>query len=279
MKLWIGIALAAQLTAGAAGTQTDVQAQAPAANEERTRPEWVRKPSGQDIANALNSTASRGQPVGWAVMRCRATAAGTLNPCRVIIESPDPGPIGKVALKLAPIFRLKPAMKDGKPIDGGHILVPIIIGSPTATPRTTYSPGRPSFMLTPLTGRRTGAPQMPCPFDTEKTTTCEAREIYWTDTPMLEDTAPLIIEAQQTTGVSTVVCQFTAAGRFENCKIDGENSPGATKAVGSTLAKLKAPQLANGQPMPAPTMVAVLYDWATLTKAANAILADEKAWP
>ncbi|NQE61061.1 hypothetical protein [Caulobacter sp. RHG1] len=277
MKLWIGVALAAQLLAGAASAQT----QTPPADAAPTRPEWVRKPSGQDIANALDSTLSLGQQSGWALMRCWVTAAGTLKPCRVIIQSPDPGKIGRVALKLAPIFRLKPAIKDGKPVDGGHVLVPIVIGSPeTGTPRLTFSPGRPSFVLTPLTGReKTGARQMACPFDTDKTPVCEAREVYWTDTPMLEDTAPIIIDAQQATGLSTVFCRFTAAGRFETCRIDGEEGPGATKAVSKTLAKLKAPVLADGQPMPAPAMVALVYDWTTLTKAAHAILEDIKAAP
>lgn len=273
MKLWMGTVLAVLLAAGAANVQ------APAAEQKPTRPEWIRKPSADEIVQTLKRVIRNGEPVGWALMKCHVTAKGILDPCRVIIENPDPGEIGKVALKLAPIFRLKPAVKDGQPVDGGDILVPIVIGSPEGTPRTSYAPGRPAYVLSPASSKKAGVMQMPCPLGVNAGGLCEAREIYWTDAPALEDTAPLILEAQQETGFSTVFCELTATGRFEKCQMDGENSPSAVKAMSRTLPKLKAPVFMSGEPVATPAIVALVYDWTILTKAARAILAYEKTAP
>jgi hypothetical protein len=275
MKLWIGTALAIVLTA------TPASAQTPPAEGAVTRPEWVRKPSGQDIADVVDRTVNSYDriPVGWAVMSCQVTAAGKLDACRVIVEAPDPGKIGKIALQLSSFFLLKPAMKDGQPIDGGEIVVPIVVAAPGFTPRPTYAPGRPSFVLSPLTGQKPASIRMPCPFDTDKAVVCEAREISWTDTPDLHETAPLILAAQQETGSSTAFCELTAAGLLEKCRMEGKTSPAAVKAMSQTLAQFKAPTLASGGPLATPAVVALIYDWSALTKTARALVADDKRAP
>lgn len=275
MKLWIGTALAIVLTATAASAQT------PPAEGAVTRPEWVRKPSEQDIADVVHRTVNSANriPVGWAVMKCHVTAAGELDACHVIVEAPDPGKIGKAALQLSSFFRLKPAMKDGQPIDGGEIVVPIVVRTPGFTPRPTYAPGRPSFVLSPLIGQKQVSIRMPCPFDPDKAAVCEARDISWTDAPDPFETAPLILAAQQETGSSTAFCQLTAAGLLEKCRMEGKTSPAAVNAMNQTLAQLKGPTLASGGPLATPAVVALVFDWKALTKTARALVADDKRAP
>lgn len=275
MKLWIGTALAMVLTATVASAQT------PPAKGAVTRPEWVRKPTRQDIADVVDRTVNSSSriPVGWAVMRCQVTATGQLDACRLILEAPDPGLIGKIALRLSSFFQLKPAMKDGQPIDGGQILVPIVVAAPGYMPRPTYAPGQPSFVLSPLSGEKPagekpGRIRMPCPFD--KATVCEGREISWTDTPDPAETAPLILATQQETGSSTVFCELTAAGVLEKCRMEGVTSPAAVNAMSQTIAQFKAPSLASGGPLATPAVVALVYDWPALTKMARALVADDK---
>lgn len=238
-----------------------------------TRPEWAKKPTGDQMYSALSRQARADDMAGWAVIRCFVTAKGMLTQCVTIAESSERYEFGKSALRLAPLFRIKPAMRDGAPVDGGDILVPMVFGSAKmGAPKASYAPGRPSFRLTPVAEGKRGATVIPCPTDDSTPKPCQAEEIYWADSPPLEETAPIILRAQLKTGVSTVFCDYTEAGKFERCQIDGEQSPPAAKAVGQTLPKLKDPRTLAGKPT-GPCMVALVYDWEALTKAAEAIVA------
>ncbi|MET3665123.1 hypothetical protein [Caulobacter sp. 1776] len=251
-------------------------AQTQAGERRLTHPEWDRKPTGADIANVLDQVVSRGQPVGWALLKCHATAKGNLTRCRVIIESPDPGDMGKVALRLAPIFKLKLLTKDGEPVEGGTVLIPLVIGSPdVGTPVMSYAPGAPSFTVSPVVENKVGSKKIQCPVGADKTAICEARPFYWNDTPPLEEIAPIILAAGQTTGISTLYCRLTVAGRFETCQMEGENNPRVLAAVGKTLPGLKSPKRYGSDDAVAPAIVAIVYDWPNLTKAAQAIIAAE----
>lgn len=53
---------------------------------------------------------------GAATLRCVVTTEGFLSDCRAAGESPAGKGFGAAALMLAPSFRMKPAMKDGRPV-------------------------------------------------------------------------------------------------------------------------------------------------------------------
>jgi hypothetical protein len=237
-----------------------------------THAEWERKPQADQMAEIAKRTAGPAETVGWALMKCRVDAQGRLSPCKVVVESPDSGPIGRIALRLAPIFKLKPVTKEGEPVEGGIVLVPIAIASPDkAIPPMSYTPGRPSYTLVQATENRPGVTRILCPLGSDKTTICEANEFFWEKGLRLDESAPIILATEQTTGVSTLFCQFTAAGRFENCQIDGENNPRILAAVSKILAKLKSPKRFWSDEPVAPASIAMVYDWAVLTKAARAV--------
>lgn len=242
--------------------------------------DWEQRPTADQMMEAAKRTAGPVEFSGWAVLECTVTAQGRLSACRVLIESPDPGSAGKAALRLAPIFRLKTVTQDGEPAEGGRVRMPIVFSMPDQpTPPMSYAVGRPSYTVTPATKNKPGVTRILCPLGADKTTVCEAREFYWGEGLAIDESAPTILAAEQATGVSTLFCQLTVAGRCENCQMDGENNPRILTAVGKTVPKLKSPKyLWNDEPV-APATVAIVYDWAMLTKAAKAITAPAAPEP
>ena len=244
-----------------------------------TRPEWAVRPTGEQMYNALSHSARVDEPSGWALIRCDVTDKGLLKDCIALAESSGHYEFGKTALRLAPIFRLKPATRDGKPTAGGRILIPLVWAMPgKGMPRLSYAPGQPSFLLKPLTERKPGAIVIPCPTAGDRQTACEAIQIYWREAPSLEETSPIVLQSGQSSGASTVYCQLVAGKPLQNCQMEGERGSTAQVVVSKTLAKLGTPTQMDGTPVTS-GVVAIVYDWPTLTTTAKAVVADSATKP
>ena len=91
------------------------------------QPRWLAKPDGDDIARVYPERAQRLNQSGRAVVRCHITAQGKLVDCEVIQEEPLGFDFGKAALKLTPLFHLRPRTVDGipDPTEGATITIPI----------------------------------------------------------------------------------------------------------------------------------------------------------
>lgn len=95
-------------------------------------PDWLRKPSGEDFAHYYPSRAQRMSVEGHATLSCTVTASGGLEACAVVSEAPDDQEFGAAALRMAKLFKMRPMTRDGAPVSGGEVRIPIRFVLPKA---------------------------------------------------------------------------------------------------------------------------------------------------
>lgn len=122
--------LAAQLAAAA----PPPPAPAPAAGPTLTRPDWERVPDGDELADHYPVKASAEAVAGKAVIICRVSRVGKLNNCSIESEEPAGYGFGIAAVELSGLFRMKPAMVDGKPVSDAWIRIPLAFSPPVPDP-------------------------------------------------------------------------------------------------------------------------------------------------
>ena len=93
-------------------------------------PNWLRKPTPQDIANVFPKKALADGVGGKAVIGCDVTVEGFLQNCKVLSESPKDYAFGAAGLQITPQLRMTPMMRGGKPVAGGTVQIPINRGAP-----------------------------------------------------------------------------------------------------------------------------------------------------
>ncbi len=91
------------------------------------RPDWVKKPTGEDLAWAFPERAARLELSGKSTIACEVTTQGGLINCRVVSETPTGEGFGAAALKLSRQFQMTPSS------DPGHlstVTIPIVFKVP-----------------------------------------------------------------------------------------------------------------------------------------------------
>ncbi len=91
-----------------------------------TTPAWTRRPSAEEFGRVYPDMALRNGVSGRVVIGCEVTAIGTLVKCSVIDEAPANFGFGAATLKLAADFHMRPRTRDGQPVAGVKITIPII---------------------------------------------------------------------------------------------------------------------------------------------------------
>lgn len=109
------------------------------------QPDWIAKPTGADIQRLYPAQALKQGVIGKVVMTCRVDDAGKLRRCAlndiaVTGENLPIGPnadlgFGAATLKLAELFQMKPASKDGVATAGGQIRIPVRWALPQSASR------------------------------------------------------------------------------------------------------------------------------------------------
>jgi|GEM_PF-1549269 TonB family protein len=89
------------------------------------QPDWVAKPTGDDLAALYPKDAAANQVEGRATIRCSVTTEGLLADCLVASEEPPGAGFGPAAVSMASRFRMRPMTKDGRPVGGGTVSIPI----------------------------------------------------------------------------------------------------------------------------------------------------------
>ena len=90
-----------------------------------TNPDWARKPSGEDIARYYPDRALRMEVEGKATLSCKVSAKGTLEGCSVVSEDPADQDFGSAALRMSKLFKMRPQTRDGAPVEGGTVRIPL----------------------------------------------------------------------------------------------------------------------------------------------------------
>jgi TonB family protein len=87
--------------------------------------DWLRRPSGADIARAYPDSAVRDERQGRATMQCTVKRDGSLEGCVVLYEDPPGYKFGEAALSLASKFQMQTTFPDGQSAEGGTVRIPL----------------------------------------------------------------------------------------------------------------------------------------------------------
>ena len=160
--------------------------------EQVRNPDWLRRPSSEDLLVVWPREAWRKGKGGKATIACIATVQGVLRACEVASESPAGAGFGGAALALSRQFVMKPALLNGVPVEA-TVRIPINFESPGGETGSYLRPsGNPVYAQLPWR---------------KAPTVAEVLAAY-----------PAKARAANVGGTVVLDCKITEAGGLSNCR-------------------------------------------------------------
>ena len=164
--------------------------------EPDSAPDWVKKPTPAELFAVYPTEAMKRGRSGKALIGCDVTIEGALRNCEVVSESPSGAGFGAAAVALTPQLLMKPAMRDGRPVEA-KIRLPINF--------TAFGSGVPPGSRTVLSN------------------------LSWSQAPTVTDLReahPKEAQAKKLTGHATLACEFGVEGGLRKCTVITETPKG-----------------------------------------------------
>ena len=125
------------------------QAQPSLAGHTVTNPDWLTKPSADELSRVWPVEAARKGVGGTAVVICHTTVEGQLDRCRIRSETPAGAGFGDAALLVTRYFSMRPQRVDGVPVGGALVVIPMRFVNPGG-PRPVPEGQTASLLSAPL---------------------------------------------------------------------------------------------------------------------------------
>jgi len=107
-----------------------------------TPPDWLVRPTPSQLQAVWPAAAYQRGVGGSATLQCKVSVQGALRDCVVMSEDPPGLGFGVAALALTPQLLMKPATRDGAPVEGA-VVIPVSFGAPPHPERPSETfPGR-----------------------------------------------------------------------------------------------------------------------------------------